>query len=130
MTVTWDRFYPYVQPHVPGCPEIVIDQHLQEAAADFCARSGIWRYDISEDFTVAGLSDYIIDVPTGAVLEDITDLYVDGFLMGRVSDLNFKYTPNLQNTKPVHYSQYLDQQVRFYPTPNNTYSFIYLGFLG
>ena len=34
-TTIWTSFYPYVQPYLPGCPEIVIESHLQETAADF-----------------------------------------------------------------------------------------------
>ena len=57
MAKAWTSFLPYVQPYLPGCPEIVITSHLQEAAADFLARSEIWRYNIEEDFTSKSTSD-------------------------------------------------------------------------
>ena len=123
MTVSWENFYIHVQPHVPGCPEIVIDQHLQEAAADFCERSEVWRYDLDTDITVAGLADYVLDAPTGATIENVAALYLDGFLLTRVSDLDFKSYPNVKNSKPTHYAIYQDRQVRFYPTPDAAYSF-------
>ena len=69
MAVLWDKFYPYIQPYLPGCPEVVIETHLKEAAADFLARSEIWRFDIDKDFTTASEKDYELDTPAGAVLE-------------------------------------------------------------
>ena len=78
MAVTWDSFYPYIQPHVPGCPEIVIQSHLQEAAAEYIGRSELWRFDIENDFTSKNTPDYEIDVPRGAVLENVLVLYLDG----------------------------------------------------
>ena len=35
MATFYGSTYPYIQPYVPGCPEIVMESHLQEAAADF-----------------------------------------------------------------------------------------------
>lgn len=123
MAVSWENFYIHVQPHVPGCPEIIIDQHLQEAAADFCERSEVWRYDLDTDTTIANLADYPIDAPTGATVENIVALYVDGFLMTRVSELDFKHYPNVPPSRPSHFAVYQDTQVRFYPTPDASYDF-------
>lgn len=123
MMVAWDRFYRHVQPHVPGCPEIVIEQHLQEAAADFCARSEVWRYQIEPDYTVAGVADYFLDVPTGALLENITALFVDGFPVKRVSDSDFAQDPGAPQSAPTRYSIIQDRQIRFYDTPDRSYEF-------
>lgn len=123
MAVTWDSFFPYVQPHVPGCPEIVITAHLQEAAADFCERSEVWRFDIEKDFTSKNTSDYEIDVPTGAVLANVLNLYVDTLPIKRVSDRHFDLPQNFTTSRPTYYSLYQDSQIRFYPTPDSKYTF-------
>lgn len=129
MAVTWDSFFPYVQPYVPGCPEIVITTHLQEAAAEFCKESEIWRFDIEQDFTSKNTSDYEIDVPTGAVLENILVLYLNGTPIRRVSDRHFDMPTDIAAAAPSYYSIYQDTQIRFYPTPDTKYTFEGVGVL-
>lgn len=123
MTVTWDRFYPYVQPHVPGCPEVTIQSHLQEAAASYCALSEIWRFDIEADFTSKNTSDYEIDVPDGAALENILVMFLNGFPIKRISDKHFVLPSTSNSGAPTYYSIYQDTQIRFFPTPDSKYTF-------
>jgi len=123
MIITWDNFYNTIQPYLPGCPEIVIDQHLQEAAQKFCERSEVWRYDLETDFTIAGLRDYQVEAPTGAKIENIGSMYLGGSLLKRVYDLDFKMLPVMPNARPVCYAIYMDRELRFYPTPDAKYEF-------
>lgn len=123
MAVTWASFYPYLQPHLPGCPELTIETYLQEAAAEFCANSHVWRYDIDKDFTSKNTSDYDIDVPTAAVLEDILVLYINGQPIKRVSDRHYDLPSTVENARPMSYSIYQDTQIRMYPTPDGKYEF-------
>ena len=113
MAKTWDNFFPYVQPHVPGCPEIVIQTHLQEAAAEYIGRSELWRFDIESDFTSKNTPDYEIDVPTGAVLENILTLFVNGSATKRVTDRHFQLSNTKENSAPSAFSIYQDNQIRF-----------------
>jgi hypothetical protein len=133
MAITWASFFPYVQPHLPGCPEVVIEAHLQEAAAEFMALSEVWRFDIEQDFTSKNTSDYDISVPTGSVLENILFLYLDGLPMTRVSDKHFS-PPKLTNGStvtglPSYYSILGDSAIRMYPTPAGKHTFSGLGVL-
>jgi hypothetical protein len=126
MAVKWASFLPYIQPILPGCPEIIIESHLQEAAAEFCALSQIWRYDIDKDFTSKNTAEYEIEVPAKSVLEDILVLYVDGQPIKRVSDRHFDL-PKTSKGRPSCYTIYQDTQIRFYPTPDNKYTFEGIG---
>lgn len=123
MVKRWSEFFNYVQPHVPGCPEVVIEQHLQEAAADFCARSEVWRFDIERNFTFNGVSDYFVDVPQGAVLENIHSLFLDGAQLTPTTDVYTFHQPSASRGRPTSYSRYLDEQVRFFPVPDDKYEF-------
>ena len=67
-TTKWETFYPYILPYLPGCPEVVIETHLKESAAEFCAKSEVWRFTIDPDFTNNNSADYKIDVPSGTLL--------------------------------------------------------------
>lgn len=129
MAVTWDVFFPYIQPHVPGCPEMTITQHLQEAAADFCERSSVWRYDIEGDFTAPGVSDYPIYTPAKAALENVLALYLEGFLVSKVSDSSHHLSDQTTLGRPSAYSIYQDESIRFYPVPDDTYRFNGVGVL-
>ena len=129
MAKTWANFLPYVQPHVPGCPEIVVNTHLQEAAAEFIGRSELWRFDIESDFTSKNTSDYEIDVPNGAVLENILTLFVDGSAAKRVTDRHYQASNTTENSAPSSFSIYQDNQIRFFPTPDRKYTFEGVGVL-
>lgn len=123
MAVAWANFLPYIQPLLPGCPEIIIETHLQEAAAEFCAVSQIWRYDIDKDYTSRNTAEYEIEVPNRAVLEDILILYINGTAVNRVSDRHFDLPSGVANGRPMSFSIYQDSQIRFYPTPDSKYEF-------
>lgn len=123
MAVAWANFYPYIQPHLPGCPEIVIENHLREAASEFCKLSQIWRYDIDKDYTSRNTAEYDIEVPTRTVLEDILILYLDGLPIKQVSDRHFDLPSMYQNSRPTAFSIYQDSQIRFYATPDGKYEF-------
>lgn len=123
MAVEWASFYPYIQPHLPGCPEITIETHLQEAAAEYCKISQIWRYDIDKDYTSKNTSDYEVEVLTNTVLEDILVLYVEGQAIKRVSDRHFDLPSTTTNSRPMYFTVYYDEQIRFYPTPDGKYEF-------
>lgn len=129
MAKTWASFLPYVQPHVPGCPQVVIDTHLQEAAAEFIGRSELWRFDIESDFTSKNTSDYEIDVPSGAVLENVLSLFVDGSAAKRVTDRHYQSSNTTENSAPSSFSIYQDNQIRFFPTPDRKYTFEGVGVL-
>ena len=123
MAKLWASFFPYIQPYVPGCPEIVITAHLQETAAKFLARSEVWRFDIEPDFTSKSTSDYDIDVPDKTVLENILTLYLEGQEIKSVSDRHFDRPSTAPQAKPHCYSIYQDSQIRFYATPDKKYTF-------
>jgi hypothetical protein len=126
MATNWEKFYPYVQPYVPGCPEVVIDTHLQEAAEEFCARSEVWRADLETIKIVGGTADYELDAPTGALIENVLLLRVEGRPLTQVHDGNF--TPTVLPTgapvtgRPSMFSILGDTSVRLYPTPDVKYN--------
>ena len=126
-TTIWTSFYPYVQPYLPGCPEIVIEAHLQETAADFCADSEVWRYTLDTDYTSANTRDYEIDVPTGSLLESILFLQVNGVPITHVSERHFSMMTNADGTEvkgtPTYFSIFEDASIRFYPTPSSKLTF-------
>jgi len=123
MATSWDALFPYVQPYLPGCPEVVMRGHIRDAAIDFCERSEVWRYTFGPETTEDGERDYLIPVLSGALLENLTAFYLDGEEIPRVSDLYTSVPPSHPTGKPLSYSLLSDQMVRFYPTPDGAYAF-------
>lgn len=123
MTALWSSFYPIVQPHVPGCPEVVIDEHLQEAASVFCARSEVWRQPIEFGTTTAGVSTYGVDTPLRAVVENVPYVYLDGSLLRRSNDVYVEEYSDQGDGKPVSYTVYSGDQLKFFPTPDGVYTY-------
>jgi len=123
MVVAWDKFYTQVQPYVPGCPEIVMDEHLRRAAVDFCARSEVWRFDIEPRQTFPGVSDYYLDTPNHGRLEDVTHLFLEGRRLDRIADLYEQPNPQVPDTRPDAYAVYMGGALRFFPTPDREYAF-------
>jgi len=118
-----DKLFPYVQPYVPECPEVVIETHLAEALSQFCADTYIWRVDIESDLTSSGESLYELDIPTGTVLEDILAFELDGNPIRRLSDRFVSPEFMASTNTPSAYAIYQDKYVRLYPTPDGTYTF-------
>ncbi len=127
MATTWESFYPYVQPYVPGCPEIVIESHLQEAAAEFCANSEVWRFTIDPDYTSKNTSDYDIDVPTNAILENVLTFSLDGKPLSHLSERHITPPMLADGTAvkgtPTSFSTLDDASIRLYPTPVAKHTF-------
>ena len=129
-TTLWSAFYPYIQPYLPGCPEIVMESHLQESAAKFLERSEIWRFEIEKDFAVNNVADYPVYLPSSeAVLENIYELIVDGRQLKRITDKHLDSTKFSAKGAPSHYAIYQDTSIRLYPTPDNKYTYTGWGVL-
>lgn len=122
MAVRWESFFHHVQPHLPGCPEVVIENHLRDAAIDFCERSEVWTYRSAGQATSAGASDYFVDIPSGSLLENVVSLFVENSLLKRVSVLHKPQNQSAPQGMPEMYSMLEDQQVRFFPTPDREYA--------
>lgn len=121
--VNYEKLLPYVQPYVPECPEFVILSHIAEAAMRFCEQSYLWVFDVDSDTFVEGEDIYDIDVPTGAVLEDVLHLEVDGRPIARVSDAGLPPNFSDRARRPEYYAIYRDTQIRVYPKPDQAYAF-------
>lgn len=60
---TLSNFYPYILPHVNGCPEIVVDVNLRSAIIEFCEKSLILQRDHDPVTVVKNISDYDFETP-------------------------------------------------------------------
>ena len=59
----WSDLFSRVMPHVPGCPEIMVEDALRDAAIKFCRDSHLWREQIMDLYLSPGIHRYALDLP-------------------------------------------------------------------
>ncbi len=60
---------PKVQPHVLGCPQVMIDDAILQTVIEFCNRSRAYRFTPAQITVVAGTANYAVsDLPTNTAI--------------------------------------------------------------
>jgi len=121
MSETWSQFYSHIQPHVPGCPEVVINDHLQIAAENFCKRSAVWR-DTFTFSTEVGVSDYSPPKPGSSRIEDVLMLHCESVPLPRTTDAYYSEPASWPQGRPTRYALFGDETLRLYATPDDAYT--------
>lgn len=74
------KFYPFTLPYVMGAPDAALDQAILSTCIDFCSRTLIVQ-SVSTYDLVAGVSEYEVDVESGARLVKILKVFTSGRLL-------------------------------------------------
>lgn len=116
-------FYARVIPYVPGCPNTFASQAIVDSAIYFCEHSLALRFIADEFSTVAGVSQYDVDVPTNHLLSRIIYTTVDGDEIHPVVATSLPLVAS-QQSKPTKY--YVTQseselQLNLSATPDDAY---------
>lgn len=116
MSKSWADFLPLLAPHLPGCPDPSMKLYLASTAADFFARTYLWREQISGITVAAGVVDYDLDPDTGYVEDIISVVYGDHTLTR--TDLRLVGTEKLTETgEPREFWVQADNSIRIFPIP-------------
>lgn len=116
MAKIWDDFLPLMSPHLPGCPNASMRLYLASTAADFFARTYLWREQISGITVVTGAVDYDLDPDTGLVENVISVVYGEAPLTR--TDLRLIGAEKLSETgEPREYWIQADNSIRIFPIP-------------
>lgn len=116
-------FLPAVMIECDQVPLPVAEAMIVRAAGEFCEQSLVW-YALSDPVSFEdGVSDYSIDLPTGARLVTIKEIVSDN---GKIKGIPFedlsREVSDWQGASgyPTHFvmSDLSPPTVRFYPTPN------------
>ncbi len=85
--------YPRVLPYVPGCPDPMLDQEINLAAAEFLRDSRAW-VEWLDAITVSGSTrEYDLDLPTGSAVVDLYRATCNGSPIGILSFLSQEKNP-------------------------------------
>ena len=82
---TWADFYPELMPHVVGCPNPTANIALRESARAFFRRTRTWREWLEPEAVMAGVREYDLPLPSGAMVVRIERCTVDGVPMDVLS---------------------------------------------
>ena len=116
MAKLWTSFHPLITPHLSGCPVASINLYLASTAADFFARTYLWREQINGITVAAGKVDYDLDPDTGLV-EDIISVVYGEHTLTR-TDLRLIGAEKLSETgEPREFWVQADNSIRIFPTP-------------
>ncbi len=64
-----EDFFPFVRTHVPGAPDLLVEQQIVLAARDFCRRTRMWRETSSFDVTGEAVQEALGVAGESAVFE-------------------------------------------------------------
>lgn len=116
MAKSWDTFLPLITPHLSGCQVATVKMYLASTAADFFARTYLWREQINGITVTAGNVDYELDPDTGLVEDIISVVYGETTLTR--TDLRLVGTEKLSETgEPREFWVQADNSIRIFPIP-------------
>jgi hypothetical protein len=74
----WTSLYPMILPDTPGCPELILDQHIRQAAIRFLFDSGAYIVTAQNVAFSAGQSTYSFVPPADVQVNSVLEAKVDG----------------------------------------------------
>lgn len=120
--ITWDQFFPYVQPEVPSCPSQLVRNALRDAAIEFCKFTQIWEEDCVPQVTAANIQEYqVIPEESATYIEpfELTSVFVNDV---RVDPATKAY---LDQTYPTWQTDKADTQVLYTQTDYRSILLVY-----
>lgn len=116
MAKSWDTFLPLITPHLSGCQVATIKLYLASTAADFFARTYLWREQINGITVSTGVVDYELDPDAGLVEDIISVVYGEATLTR--TDLRLIGAEKLSETgEPREFWIQADNSIRIFPIP-------------
>lgn len=124
MAKTWDDFIPLLLPHVSGAPNATMKLYLAQAAAEFFARTYVWRREIDPISLTRGVAEYDIDVYVcGGLVEDIKSVILDDVAqpLQRIQIDAVPVNHTATTGTPRSYWLIDDRAIGLFPTPDRRY---------
>lgn len=61
----WSDLYSRILPHVPGCPEPMVEDALRNVTRQFCRDTHAWHEELHKVYLVKGIARYEMELPEG-----------------------------------------------------------------
>lgn len=88
--ISYELFYPYIQPHVAGCPDPSLLMAVRGACIEFCEQTNYFNETFADVQVLANTNNYEMDVQRNYVLVDVLELYVSGLKLVKKSSLELE----------------------------------------
>ncbi|MDF0750281.1 hypothetical protein NLU14_08565 [Marinobacter sp. 71-i] len=59
----WSDLYQHILPHVPGCPEPLVEDEVRRTAIQFCRETHLWEEELLSVYPVHGVARYQLNLP-------------------------------------------------------------------
>ena len=79
-------------PSVPGCPQLIVEQYVRDAAIEVCERTLSWRYEQPKIRLTPGVYEYPYENPLGTEIHAFGLLQAVGHSLFRQA-LQLKHNP-------------------------------------
>lgn len=122
-TVKLETLLPRVSPHLMGCSREAQLDALASAASEFLGGSYLLRVDLDAADIESGESVYEVDVPTGMVMEQVLSVVIDERELEIVSDALQHPLEFVDEGPPLKVAMYNETSLKFYPTPDDDYTY-------
>lgn len=87
----WSDLFPRILPHVPGCPEPLVEDVVRQTAIAFCRETKVWEEQLENVYPVAGITKYALNLP-----DETSVLSIASAVQGKTStDEGESLTPTL-----------------------------------
>lgn len=124
MAKTYEEFYPWVLPEVPGCPEIAATQAIRDAVINFCELSLSHQADHDPVTAIARTADYDLETPvTGTRIVKIMKAWFKGQELQPAGPDQI-VEPSLYNQRIGGYTTSYSQPRAFTQKDANTFSLL------
>jgi len=108
-----EEFYRHILPEVLGCPDPTLNAKIIAAAAEFCRETLVWN-EVQDPFALEdGVYDYDLDVPAGAFIVTVMDVWSNDRLLSPTSTK----IPFGQSAEPSQFRVSEFNTLRVFPTP-------------
>lgn len=118
MAKTWDDFLPLITPHVAGCPDLTIKLYMPIVAADFFARTYLWRDNIDAIYLASNQIEY--DIDADAEVEDVLAVVYKEQPLERTDLRLVPHERQGERGDPKAYWLQADRALRVFPTPDES----------
>lgn len=121
MSVSIEKFFPYVLEDMPGVPDPSLRRALMSACIEFTNDSLLIQQNLDKITAIPGTPDYELALPDGYGLVQIMGAWYDGsrlipvsadYLDGQDQDWQSKTSEN-----PTHIVSLVDSVITVFPTP-------------
>jgi hypothetical protein len=123
--VAWSALHPEIVPEVMGCPLLLVDNAIRNAAIELCDHGMMYRVDLTPIVTVADQPTYAMSYDINTGVAQVIDAYTASrrllpkttMVLGEGGAVYEE-----QTGEPVEYFQTTPDTLRLYPIPDDVYT--------